>query len=44
MDLCFRRKYTLMSRLEGGGHDLDIRSTFTIEFLKESYGSQRKRI
>ena len=27
MDLCFGQKYTLMSRLGGGGQDLNIRSS-----------------
>ena len=40
VDLCFRQKYTLTSRLGGGAggagggcQDLDVRSTFRIEFL-----------
>ena len=40
VNLCFRQKYTLTSRLGGGaggagggGQDLDVRSTFRIEFL-----------
>ena len=40
VDLCFRQKYTLTSRLGGGAggagggcQDLAVRSTFRIEFL-----------